>query len=90
MRIRLRQHRVKRRHYRHRDRIKKSKQMRSGRTSINAEFMLHAQDIGATFIQALCRDRVGCRIMLIDLDFHARRIAIGVLMIVHRHHRACR
>ncbi len=88
VRIGIGKHGVKRRHHRHRDRIEKFQQMRSGRPAINAEFMLNAEDVGSLLIEAFGGDRIGRGIVLINLDADARRITISILTIVHRHHRA--
>ena len=62
---------MKSRYYRHLHRIEKFQQMGSGRPSINTELMLHAQNVGALFIQAPRCGHIGFRIMLIDLNSHS-------------------
>ena len=56
--------------------------------SVDAEFVLHAQHVGAVGIQLIRRRQIGIQILLIDLEAHPQWVIISFRAVIHGHHNA--
>ena len=86
----LAQDRVQRRHHRLPHFAQESQQMAPRRPAINAELVLHRDDLDVVDVQKLRRAPVGIQLLLLDLERHARRIIVALRPVVHRPHDAMR
>lgn len=84
------EHRVERQHHRQLQRIDQFEQMRSGIATIDAEFVLDADDPHAALVEPLRGPAVRCRVILVDALADFRRIERRLPLIVDGDHRQIR
>ena len=77
------QHGMKSRHHRHPHFLQQRQKMAPGSTTIDAELMLHAEDIRVVEVQKVSPAPVGIEILLRDFKMHPGRILVALLAVIH-------
>ena len=81
----LPQERVQRGHHGHAQFSQERQQVAAGRPAVDAELMLHADDVRAAEVEEIRRAPVGSQVLLLDLEANRVRIRVATRQIVHRH-----